>query len=45
MGLIADIDTIQSQLAKPQPNMNIVSAAWDAVKFAATIGGCAELVG
>ena len=45
MGLIADIDTIQSQLAKPQPNMNIVSAAWDAVKVAATIGGCAELVG
>jgi hypothetical protein len=44
MSLVADIDTIQSQLAKPQPNRNIIAAAWDAVKIAADIDGCAALV-
>jgi hypothetical protein len=43
MELVADIDTIQSQLAKPQPNRGIVKAAWDAVKIAATIDGCTGL--
>jgi hypothetical protein len=45
MALVADIDTIQSQLAKPTPNKAIVSAAWETVKGAAAIGGCADLVG
>jgi hypothetical protein len=44
MGLVADIDTVQSQLAKPQPNRGIVSAAWAAVKGAATLNGCAGFV-
>ena len=44
MNLVADIDTIQSQLAKPKPNMSIIKAAWDVVKGAAVIGGCASLV-
>jgi hypothetical protein len=44
MGLLADIDTIQSQLAKSQPNRSIVSAAWQAIKAAAAIHGCASLV-
>jgi len=44
MGLIADIETIQSQLAKPQPNSNIVATAWEAIKAAAAIEGCANLV-
>lgn len=44
MSLVADIDTIQSQLAKPAPNRNIVGAAWEAVKGAATIDGCVGLV-
>jgi hypothetical protein len=42
--LVADIDTIQSQLAKPQPNYGIIKAAWESVKGAATINGCASLV-
>lgn len=41
MSLVADIDTIQSQLAKPEPNRKIIGVAWEAVKAAATIGGCA----
>lgn len=44
MSLVADIDTIQSQLAKPQPNRKIVAAAWEAVKGAASIHGCVALV-
>jgi hypothetical protein len=44
MSLVADIDTIQSQLAKPAPNRNIIGPAWEAVKVAATIGGCASFV-
>jgi hypothetical protein len=44
MELVADLDTIQSQLAKPEPNRGIVKAAWEAVKIAATIDGCSALV-
>lgn len=44
MILVADIDTIQSQLAKPQPNRSIIAAAWEAVKGAAAIDGCGSLV-
>ena len=44
MNLVADIDTIQSQLAKPNPNRTIVGVAWEVVKGAAAISGCASLV-
>lgn len=44
LAYVADIDTIQSQLAKPAPNKSIVAAAWDSVKGAAAINGCASLV-
>jgi hypothetical protein len=44
MSFVADIDTIQSQLAKPKPNGNIIAAAWEAIKVAAVIDGCAGLV-
>lgn len=44
MDLVADIDTIQSQLAKPEPNRGIVKAAWETVKGAAAINGCVALV-
>jgi hypothetical protein len=44
MALVADIDTIQSQLAKPAPNKSIVAAAWESVKGAAAINGCTQLV-
>ena len=37
MDLVADIETIQSQLAKPKPKSTIVAAAWETVKGAATI--------
>jgi hypothetical protein len=44
MELVADIDTIQSQLAKPEPNRGIIGTAWEAVKAAAAIDGCSHLV-
>jgi hypothetical protein len=44
LSLVADIETIQSQLAKPVPNKGIIRSAWDAVKVAATINGCTTLV-
>jgi hypothetical protein len=40
----ADIETIQSQLAKPEPNRSIIDAAWTGVKGAAAINGCTSLV-
>lgn len=43
MELVADIETIQSQLAKPEPNHGIIKAAWEGVKGAATINGCVTL--
>jgi len=44
LAFVADIDTIQSQLAKPTPNNNIIVAAWETVKGAAAINGCTMLV-
>jgi predicted transcriptional regulator len=44
LALVADIDTIQSQLAKPTPNKSIMAAAWETVKGAAAIDGCTGLV-
>jgi hypothetical protein len=41
---VADIDTIQSQLAKPAPNPTIIKSAWEVVKGAASINGCTVLV-
>jgi hypothetical protein len=41
---VADIETIQSQLAKPTPNRNIIGAAWETVKGASAINGCSTLV-
>jgi hypothetical protein len=44
LDLVSDIDTIQAQLAKPEPNRGILKAAWETVKGAASINGCIGLV-
>jgi hypothetical protein len=44
MEFVADLETIQSQLAKPEPNRGIVRAAWDSIKIAAAINGCTALM-
>jgi hypothetical protein len=45
MDHVADIETIQSQLAKPNPKPAIVAAAWETLKGAATLNGVAGFVG
>lgn len=44
LNYVADIDTIQSQLAKPEPNRTIIGATWQSVKGAAAINGCSTLI-
>jgi hypothetical protein len=44
MNYVADIETVQSQLAKAAPNRGIISAAWSAIKGAAVIAECIPLV-
>jgi hypothetical protein len=44
MSWVADIETVQSQLAKPAPNCGIIAAAWQAIKGAAVIAECIPLV-
>jgi hypothetical protein len=41
LNYVADIETIQSQLAKPVPSQRILGAAWQALKAVATLEGCA----
>jgi hypothetical protein len=41
LNYVADIETIQSQLAKPTPSQRILGAAWQALKAVATLEGCA----
>lgn len=43
MSFVTDIETITSQLAKPEPNRGIIAAAWETLKVAATIDGCMNL--
>jgi len=44
LNYVADIETIQTQLAKPTPGAGIIRAAWTGVRAAAAINGCATLV-
>ncbi|MGP1346158.1 MAG: hypothetical protein ACTS3F_05745 [Phycisphaerales bacterium] len=44
LSYVADIETIQTQLAKPTPNKSIIRSAWETVQVAATLDGCAGLV-
>lgn len=43
LSVVADIETIQAQLAKPQPSKGIISAAWQAIKTAVVVGEFADL--
>src|SRR6267378_1379153 len=44
LSFVADIDTVQSQLAKPAPNHGIIATAWQAIKGAAIVAECIPLV-
>src|SRR6266571_5331989 len=45
LDIVADIDSIQSQLAKEKPNRTIIQGAWEAVKKLDTVLGLTEKVG
>lgn len=42
---VADIDSIQSQLVKPDPNRSVIKGAWEGIKRFETILGIAEKIG
>jgi hypothetical protein len=42
---VADIDSIESQLAKATPNRTVIRGAWEGVKRLETVLGLAEKVG
>lgn len=44
MNVVADIETVQSQLAKAAPNRGIIAAAWQTIKGTAIIAECIPLV-
>jgi len=44
LDVVADIDSIQSQLAKASPNRTVIQGAWEAVKSLGTMLGLAEKV-
>jgi hypothetical protein len=45
LDIVADIDSIQSQLAKANPSRGVIKGAWEAVKGFDTAAGVAEKVG
>jgi len=44
LDVVADIDSIQSQLAKAKPNRTVIQGAWEAVKKLDTVLGLADKV-
>lgn len=44
LNLVADIDSIQDQLAKPNPNKNVIRNLWEGINRAASLAGLTELV-
>jgi hypothetical protein len=44
LDIVADIDSIQSQLAKEKPNRTIIQGAWEAMKKLDTVVGLADKV-
>jgi len=42
MELVVDVDTLQTQLARPTPNRELVSRLWKGINRAASVAGLAE---
>jgi hypothetical protein len=43
LNLVADIDSLQSQLQKPEPEKSIIRSLWSGIERAAAVGGLIEL--
>lgn len=44
MDAVADIDTIQSQLAKATPNQSVIKSAWETIRNLNALGGVTEKI-
>ena len=42
MELVVDVDTLQTQLARPTPNRELVSRLWEGINRAASIAGLVD---
>lgn len=42
--VVSDIETIQGQLSKPQPNNSVIRTLWAGIEKIATIGALAEMI-
>ena len=42
--LVTDIDSMQDQLARAEPNKNVVHALWSTIRNVATVAGLAEAI-
>jgi len=43
MELVVDVDTLQTQLARPTPNRELVSKLWEGINRAASVAGLVEV--
>jgi hypothetical protein len=43
LNLAADIDALQSQLQKPEPNRGVAKSLWEGIEKAANVAGASEL--
>lgn len=44
LNVVADIDALQAQLQKPEPQRSVIQALWSGVEKVAAVGGAIELV-
>jgi hypothetical protein len=44
LNVVADIDALQAQLQKPEPQKSVIQALWSGVEKVAAVGGVIELV-
>ena len=44
LNITADIDTLQSQLQKPEPDKNIIQKIWSGIEKTVTLDGFAGLI-
>ena len=42
MELVVDVDTLQTQLARPTPNRELISRLWEGINRAASIAGLVD---
>jgi hypothetical protein len=45
LNVIADIDTLQAQLQKPEPNRSIIGTLWSGIEKAVTAAGLVDITG